>query len=125
MTDQPAGQTQEAQMSPKSANGNGSQPSSHATGIPLPEPKQSSTPKSPKVERIDQPSIHKSTGPRTPQGKQRSKFNARKHDLFSKAVLLQDESRVEYESLLNGLREDWQPQGKLETVLVEKLAVVL
>jgi len=125
MTDQPAGQPQETQMSPKSANGNGSQPSPHATEIPLPAHKQSSTPKSAKVERIAQTSNHKSTGPRTPQGKQRSKFNARKHDLFSKAVLLQDESRAEYESLLNGLREDLQPHGKLETVLVEKLAVVL
>src|SRR5882672_4228540 len=76
-------------------------------------------PKSAKVERIDQPSIHKSTGPRTPQGKQRSKYNARKHGLFSKAVLLKGESRAEYESLLNGLMEDFQPQGKLETVLVE------
>jgi hypothetical protein len=50
MTDQPTGQTQEAQMSPKGANGNGSEPSSHATEIPLRELKQSSTPKSAKVE---------------------------------------------------------------------------
>lgn len=67
----------------------------------------------------------RATGPRTPQGKERSKFNARKHGLFSKAVLLPDESRTEYDELLNGLMENLQPQGKLETVLVENLATVL
>jgi hypothetical protein len=125
MPDQPAGQTPEQPMSPKRANGNGSQPPSQATEIPLRELKRPSTPKSAKVERIDQPSRHKSTGPRTPQGKQRSKFNARKHGLFSKAVLFHDESRPEYELLLNGLQESLQPQGKLEEVLVENLAAIL
>jgi len=67
----------------------------------------------------------RTTGPRTSQGKERSKFNARKHGLFSKAVLLQDESRAEYDALLNGLMENLQPQGKLEIVLVENLATLL
>ena len=67
----------------------------------------------------------RATGPRTPQGKGRSKFNARKHGLFSKAVLLQDESPAEYEALLVGLMENLQPQGKLEIVLVENLATLL
>jgi hypothetical protein len=65
------------------------------------------------------------TGPRTPQGKEQSKFNARKHGLFSKAILLQDESRREYDALLNGLMENLQPRGKLEIVLVENLATLL
>jgi len=67
----------------------------------------------------------RATGPRTPQGKERSKFNARKHGLFSKAVLLQDESSTEYYALLDGLMENFQPQGKLEIVLVENLATLL
>jgi hypothetical protein len=67
----------------------------------------------------------RATGPRTPRGKERSKFNARKHGLFSKAVLLQDESHAEYDALLNGLMESRQPQGKLEIVLVENLATLL
>jgi hypothetical protein len=125
MSDQQIGQPQETQTSPASANGNRVKPMSGATEKPLHERKHSSTPKSAKVEPIDQASIHKSTGPRTPQGKERSKFNARKHGLFSKAVLLQGESRAEYDALLNGLMEDFQPQGKLETVLVENLAILL
>ena len=67
----------------------------------------------------------KSTGPRTPQGKGRSKFNARKHGLLSKDFLLKAESSAEYDVLVDGLIEDFQPQGKLETVLVESLATVL
>ena len=38
---------------------------------------------------------------------------------------MRDESSAEYDELLNGLIEDFQPQGKLETVLVESLATVL
>jgi hypothetical protein len=68
--------------------------------------------------------ICKATCPRTAHGKKRSKLNAVKHGLFYKDVLLEDESRAEYASLLIGLMEDLQPQGKLESVLVENLAVL-
>jgi hypothetical protein len=91
----------------------------------LRELKQSSAPKSATVERIDQPSIHKSTGPRTPQGKQRSKYNALKHGICSKAPLLKDESRAHYQSLLQQLREYHQPEGSTEELLVEKLAILV
>jgi hypothetical protein len=125
MNAQTASQPHEAQTPPTSDNGNGSQAPSCSTEVRERKLKQSSTPKSAKVERNDQPSIHKSTGPRTPQGKERSKFNARKHGLFSKAVLLQDESRAEYDALLNGLMENLRPHGKLERLLVENLATLL
>lgn len=71
------------------------------------------------------PSARKSTGPRTAQGKERSKLNALKHGLLSKAVLLEGESRTEYHSLCAGLRNDLQPAGILETVLVENVAALL
>src|ERR1700686_1019502 len=112
MSDQKTGQPQEAQTSLTGDNGNGSRPPSHAARIPLRELKQSSRPKSAKVEPIDQPSIHKSTGPRTPHGKQRSKFNARKHGIFSKSVLLHDESRAEYDALLNEIDGGPPTSGK-------------
>jgi hypothetical protein len=66
----------------------------------------------------------KATGPRTAQGKARSKLNALKHGLFSKVVLMDWESKAEYLSLLNGLQDDFQPQGKLESILVDNLAVL-
>ena len=65
------------------------------------------------------------TGPRTPAGKERSKGNATKHGIFSTAVLLKGESREELESLLKGLREDLQPEGELEEVLVNKIVALL
>ncbi len=63
--------------------------------------------------------------PRTPQGKENSKYNSLKHGIFSKVVLLKDEPRVEYRALLKGLREHFQPVGTPEEVLVEKLAMLL
>jgi hypothetical protein len=125
MNEQHDGQPQEQQTAPTRANGNGSQQPSCTTEKPVREVKQSSTPKSSKAERIDQPSIQKSTGPRTSQGKQRSKFNALKHGLYSKVVLLKDESHAEYDALLKELREDFQPLGTLEAVLVENLTLLL
>ena len=74
---------------------------------------------------IPEPSSSKTMAPRTTLGKERSKLNALKHGLLSKAVLLKGESREGYALLLSGLEDDLQPRGKLETVLVENLAVLL
>jgi hypothetical protein len=97
--------------------------SSNITGIGprLPSHKE----KHGSLRRTNGKDIRKSTGPRTAQGKKRSKLNELKHGLFSKGILLGGESRAEYASLLSGLREDLQPQGKLESVLVEYLVVLL
>jgi hypothetical protein len=67
---------------------------------------------------------HRATGPRTSEGKNRSRRNAFKTGIFSKDLLVSDESRAEYQSLLNGFRDALQPQGTLETMLVENLAVI-
>jgi len=64
-------------------------------------------------------------GPSTPEGKAKSKFNATTHGIFSSVVVLKGETRAEYESLLRGLWRDRQPQGRLEEILVEKLAMIL
>jgi hypothetical protein len=66
-----------------------------------------------------------STGPRTLEGKERSKHNAVKHGIFSKVVVLKEEPRVAFNALANGLFSDLQPQGVLEEILVEKLAVLI
>jgi hypothetical protein len=65
------------------------------------------------------------TGPRTQAGKERSKHNALRHGIFSKVVLLKGESHSVFQWLLNGLREDLQPKGTFEEVLVERIAVLL
>jgi hypothetical protein len=65
----------------------------------------------------------RATGPRTTHGKERSKRNALKHGIFSRVALLKDESRAELDVLLAGLRDNLQPEGTLEEMLVEKLAL--
>jgi hypothetical protein len=68
--------------------------------------------------------VRGATGPRTQRGKQKSKSNALKHGIFSKAVLLKEEPRAEFDSLLRGLRNDCKPEGTLEELLVDNLAVI-
>jgi hypothetical protein len=108
-------QGQESEAVPPHTPGNGSQSR---------EAEQRSVAKPIKAKLSGQPSIRKGTGPRTAQGKKRSSLNALKRGLFSKVILLDGESRAEYSSLLNGLRDDWQPQGTMEAVHVESLAVL-
>jgi hypothetical protein len=67
----------------------------------------------------------RSTGPRSPEGKAISKQNATTHGIFSHVAVLKEESRDDYEALLDGLRQSCQPVGSLEAVLVEKLATIL
>jgi hypothetical protein len=69
----------------------------------------------------------KSTGPKTDAGRAQSSQNAFRHGFFSKRVhgtaeqLAQD--GADYQELLNGLREHYQPQGYFENLLVEKIAI--
>ena len=64
-------------------------------------------------------------GPSTDEGKAIAKFNATKHGIFSTVVVLKWETRAGFDSLLDGLMRDCQPQGRLEEILVEKLAMIL
>jgi hypothetical protein len=68
---------------------------------------------------------HKATGPRTKEGKERTKHNAVKHGIFSNEVLLDTEIEWKFNSLLRGLRADFKPDGTLEGILVEKLASLI
>ena len=77
------------------------------------------------IRETDQPDRRKATGPRTELGIQRSSQNALKSGIFSKATLLKSESRSEYKSLLDDLWRTWQPVGKFEEILVEKLASII
>ena len=101
-------QRQEPYGFSSSTTGNGSQPLS-------PEKEQGAQ---------SQTSRAAATGPRTEHGKRRSSQNALKYGIFSRATLLKGESRSEYQSLLEELREALHPEGRLEELLVEKLASI-
>ncbi len=99
---------QDPEESPSSITGNGSLP-------PYPENQQTTRSRTYRAA---------ATGPRTEHGKRRSSQNALKSGIFSRATLLKGESRPEYQSLLEGLREALHPEGRLEELLVEKLASI-
>jgi hypothetical protein len=73
----------------------------------------------------NQAAPRQATGPRTLQGKKRTRLNPLKHGLLSKFALLDGESKDEYRSLSIGLQDDFPLQGKLESVLVDYLTVLL
>ena len=74
-----------------------------------------------KQRKANQRNALKSTGPRTEAGKERSKYNALKHGLTAKTVLLPDENREEFEAFAAGLYNDLKPVGSLETLLVDRI----
>jgi hypothetical protein len=69
----------------------------------------------------------RSTGPKTPAGKQAVKWNAVKHGLLAKEAVIPvgegQESKAEFTTVLARLREYLQPEGVLEEMLVERIAV--
>ena len=98
-------------------------------GTPAPEP----SPKSPKLISVKQLEANrqngkKSTGPRTPEGKQRSRLNALKHGILAKAVVIEGdpgrEKRGEFDHLLTEFWQHYTPQGPVEEMLVERMATL-
>jgi hypothetical protein len=75
--------------------------------------------------KANQNNAQQSTGPITDAGKQIVANNAIKHGIFSKHLLLNDESPEDYQLLLNGLQTELMPVGTLEQSLVERIAVTL
>ena len=68
----------------------------------------------------------KSTGPKTPEGKQRTARNAITHGLYTNDIVLPDdpdESPEEFDALREALIHDIQPTNMIEKLLVERLAV--
>lgn len=88
------------------------------------EQDQASSTKPTELGRIEQPSNRKSGGPRTPVGKQRSKYNARKHGICSNVTLLPGESAVDFQSLRRDFWKSLQPVGEFEEFLVDKLVTI-
>ena len=62
-----------------------------------------------------------STGPKTDEGKAVSKYNAIKHGLLSKEVLLEGEDEAILIEIGKKLRTELGPQTELELVLVDRI----
>ena len=68
----------------------------------------------------------KSPGPRTESGKAKAAANSYKHGFFSKRLFLNTDQwakdKADYETVANGVYEQYQPVGFMENFLVEKIA---
>ena len=64
-----------------------------------------------------------STGPNTPEGKASSRFNALKHGLRAKSLVLKSEEREAFEELADALRQEFPPSEPAQEILVKDLAV--
>lgn len=60
-------------------------------------------------------------GVKTDEGKAISRFNALKHGLLSKEVLLKTENQEDLEELGKSLRQEFKPVCQIELLFVEKL----
>jgi len=66
----------------------------------------------------------KSKGPKTEEGKSRSRWNALKHGVLSqRLVVLKDDDSQTYTLLLENLRRDLSSDNALEEILIEKIAM--
>jgi hypothetical protein len=63
----------------------------------------------------------KSTGPKTPEGKDAVRLNALKHGLRSEEILLPGEDEEALRELGERLRDELQPVGELENLLVDRI----
>jgi hypothetical protein len=63
----------------------------------------------------------RSTGPRTPMGKERSSRNALRHGLLARESVLPDEDGEEFDALAPGIRQNLRPQGELEELLCQRV----
>ena len=61
-----------------------------------------------------------SKGPSTPQGKQRSKFNAVKHGMTAKTHILPGEDSQAFQARLNAWTAEVQPRSEIEQALIER-----
>jgi hypothetical protein len=68
-------------------------------------------------------SAQHASGPRTVAGKNRSRRNAIKHGIFSKQLILDRERRADFEKLHRSFREYFEPEGSVQEILVEQLAI--
>ena len=63
----------------------------------------------------------KSTGPNTKSGKSAVKYNALKHGIYTKDVVLPTEDVTQYRELLAAFRLEYEPETPTETYLIENV----
>jgi hypothetical protein len=75
--------------------------------------------------KANRDNARKSTGPRSQEGKARSRRNSRKHGLTATMLVTGYEDAVRFEELRDELMNQHDPQSPLECELVERLAGIV
>lgn len=79
--------------------------------------------------RANRENAKKSTGPKTREGKAVVRLNAMKHGILASEAVIKAGEGVEdaqaFAAILQGLKEDFEPQSTLEELLLEKAAVIM
>ena len=88
------------------------------------KPKSKTKTKKPSAAKIEanRRNSQKSKGPTTDAGKARSRYNALKHGMTAKTVLLPGDDPQEFAGRLRYLQDDLQARNSLEAVVIERLA---
>jgi hypothetical protein len=71
---------------------------------------------------INRENAQSSTGPKTAEGKERSRLNSLGHGMTSKTIVLPHESQEEFDALHQGMIEAHSPANDHEIVLVKQIA---
>jgi hypothetical protein len=69
---------------------------------------------------INRRNAQKSTGPKTAEGKDRSRFNALKHGMAAKTLVLPGEDPEVFQQRIEAWTDDLQPANDIEQYLVER-----
>jgi hypothetical protein len=67
----------------------------------------------------------RSTGPKTPEGKAVVRHNAMRHGLLARDVVLPEEDLDAFEDLLNQVRAELSPVGRIEELLVDRIVNIM
>ena len=65
----------------------------------------------------------KSRGPKTEEGKARSRFNALRHGLAARTVCLTEKERPMFEAMVAAYNERFRPADTVEEDLIEQMCV--
>ena len=73
--------------------------------------------------RANRRNAQKSTGPQSPEAKERVRFNALVHGLRAESTVILGEDQAKFDQHLERLSAAWMPQDDMEKSLVEDIAV--
>jgi len=74
-----------------------------------------------KQQQANRQNAQKSTGPKTPEGREAIRFNALTYGLRTRQTILERENAREYSELWDELDAEWQPQTRTERIYLETM----